>query len=97
MDSLRKVLCKGEFSSMIISWNDSNGPNYQTVGEMLEERADYYDAEDFLSPEDRQLCIDQNSIWTAHWYPHTPVGFCHIHASSFELLQDRLRKIALEE
>lgn len=92
MDEIRKQLCQGEFSSLSMSWNGSNAPNYISVQADLEQdelnppNQQWFGAEDFTSPEARQKCIDTNSIWTAQWYPQTPVGFCTLHAPTFEEL-----------
>ena len=45
---------------------------------------DFYDEEDFTSEEEWQKAIKENSVWSLQWYPHTPVGFGRICASSLE-------------
>lgn len=97
LDEIRAALCKGQFSSLSITWNDGNGPNYETVAKMLSYRDDYPSPDSFISPEERQRCIETNSIWMAHWYPETPVRFHHISASTFEALHARLVQIAQEQ
>lgn len=96
LDKLKNLLCHGEFSSLIISWNDGNGPNYQSVKDHIE-GLDYYDERDFVSPGEKQKCMETNSIWTAHWYPNTPVGFNSCHASTFEALYNHLLKVVHEQ
>lgn len=89
MEALKNKLCKGKFSSMTISWNDTNGPNYETVEDMLGPKGfqhDYYDDDSFVSLDEKRKCIETNSMWTAHWYPNTPVGFNVVHAATFDSL-----------
>jgi hypothetical protein len=88
LDEIKNLLCAGEFSSLTISWNEE-ASNYTTVGDTLK-HLPYYDIRNFVSPEEYQKCIDTNSIWTAHYYPKTPVGFNVIHASTFEALHAAL-------
>ncbi len=89
VEEIKNKLCKGEFSNFSISWNEENSINYQNVAQMLEDDDGYYE-QSFVSEEERQKCIDTNSIWTAHWYPETPIGFCKLHASTFEALKKAL-------
>lgn len=95
LDELRAALCKGEFSSLHISWNDDNGSNYTTVREAISRSPDVYAVEDFVGGEaGMQACIAANSIWSAQWYPDTPVGFCVLHAPTFEALREALERQA---
>lgn len=89
LDALAKHLLKGEFSSMHITFNDHKS-NYVTLAQEMQDRPDWYEDDDFISPEDRQKCAETDTIWSVQWYPHTPVGFCHMHASSFALLLSAL-------
>lgn len=87
LEELKAKLCKGEFSSFHLSFNDITAPNYCTVAKYLDD----YGPEDFdrygwVSPEERQKAIDTNSWWLLQWYPETPVGFCWLSASSLEAL-----------
>lgn len=82
---LAKKLCLGEYSSLILSFNDHKS-NYQTLAQAIEWRGDWYSADDFVSPEEMQRAIDTNTVWTLQWYPRSPVGFCNLHASSLDVL-----------
>ena len=53
---------------------------------------DYYPADQFISEDDRQKCIDTNEVWRLHWYPETPIGFHVICASSIDLIQKQLKE-----
>ncbi len=66
---------------------------YETVEQTLSDDGGYYDARSFVSPGDRQRCIDTNELWTAQWYPETPVGFNVLHASSLEVLNAALAEL----
>ena len=87
-------LLKGKQSSLTLSFNDDNGPNYQTVAESIEEdegREKGTQWYRFCSPEERQECCNTNSIWTLQWYPDTPVGFYSISAPTLNRLFAFLR------
>ena len=45
---------------------------------------------DWVSEEERTKAREQNSIWTLQWYPHTPVSFNCIAASSLTAIMDHL-------
>ena len=58
---------------------------YETVSQHLTREGDE-DFYDFESPEDKQVCIDTNELWTLQWYPNTPIGFNAVAASTLEKL-----------
>ena len=80
-DDLLKLL-HGEFSSLVIGFNDDHAPNYATAQQFSDEYGD--GRIDWASEEERQKALRENSVWTIQWYPHTPVGFTCVGASSFE-------------
>ncbi|MBP2494684.1 hypothetical protein ABID82_007195 [Methylobacterium sp. PvP062] len=86
LETLLKSLLKGEFSSLTISFNDSNAPNYSTVQKHAEGWPDWDNHTDWVSDEERARAIETNSWWNVHWYPDTPVGFCSISASTLPAL-----------
>jgi hypothetical protein len=86
LDEIKAQLCRGEFSSLCISWNDASAANYKTVAEMLEAEPEFYPDDVFVTSEDKKRCIEENSLWTLQWYPESPVGFCIKCASSAALL-----------
>lgn len=43
------------------------------------------------STEARQRAIDANDVWTARWYPQTPVGFCDAAAPTLAELLEMMR------
>lgn len=88
---LQALLCKGEFSSLSISFNDHK-TSYHTAATAIEWRPDWYDDESF-PPGERERCIATNTIWTLQWHPQTPVGSHVIHASSFEAIVEWLSKV----
>lgn len=92
MDELAKLLCLGEFSSLTIGFNDEHACNYATAERWADEWGKYGDLEDFPGgADDRELAIRNNTVWSAQWFPRTPVGSCLIYASSFEKLIGFLR------
>lgn len=83
------ALLKGEHSSLSIDFNEDNGPNYQTVAEVVEDRGDDIH---WVSDEERDKAVATNRMWGLQWYPDTPVGFHRIHASSLPALIDHILK-----
>jgi hypothetical protein len=51
---------------------------------------------DFISPEDRQTCIDNATFWEVKWYPHGH-GFHSIIASTLRLALEYMYEEACEE
>lgn len=82
-------LLKGQHSSLAISFNDGNGPNYMSVREWVDAGED----EGFISPQEQEAACRRNSCWTLQWYPDTPVGFCRVSASSLPALIDYIRNL----
>jgi len=76
-------LIRGEHSSIHLTYNDGNGPNYETVAE--EEEGGHGHGR-WISEEERQKAMRENSKWVLQWYPVTPVGFYAIAASSLPAL-----------
>lgn len=65
---------------------------YRDAREEIEDCSpDYYDQTD---PAELQRMKDTNSIWTLHWYPDTPIGFCTVHGATLETAIDALREDA---
>lgn len=94
-EKLLLSLLNGEFSSLTISFNDAHAPNYCTAKTWLKEGPDsggYTDLDDWVSEEERDAAIENNTVWQAHWYPDTPVGFYSLMASSLPALLAGLRK-----
>lgn len=82
------ALLHGEFSSLIIEFNHEHACNYSTAQRFSDEYGEYSgDDEDrisWVSPEEREKALRENSVWTIQWYPATPIGFCCVGASTFE-------------
>lgn len=57
---------------------------------------DYYEPDDFISPTDRQKCIDTDDVWELQWYPDTPIGFHRVLGSSLELVMAEALRIETE-
>jgi hypothetical protein len=99
LEEIKNCLCVGTFSNLKISWNEE-ASNYLNAEQTLnydakkEEAYRYYSKKFFVSPEEYQKCITTNSIWTAQWYPNSPVGFNLLHASTYEALHAALTERA---
>lgn len=82
--SLRSLL-KGEFSSLTLTFNDGNGPNYMSVRDWIEDGPDWSQTK-WVSDEDRKKGVEHNSMWELQWYPNTPVSSYRIAAASLPSL-----------
>jgi hypothetical protein len=63
---------------------------HRNVYETVEE---FYDPEDFISPEEWLKAVKEDSVWVLHWYPNTPIGFTRIAASTLDALKNELEKL----
>lgn len=84
LEARLRALLNGEFSSLSLSFNDGNGPNYVSVREEVETFP--CDSDDWVSDEERERGMALNRKWKLHWYPDTPVGSYSMSASSLEAL-----------
>ena len=50
---------------------------YQTVAQSIEQDDHGYQADCWVSKEQKAKAIATNECWTLQWYPNTPVGFFH--------------------
>jgi hypothetical protein len=62
---------------------------HRDVYETVEE---YYDADDFISPEEWRDAVAKDSVWVLHWYPETPIGFVRIAASTLGAIEAKLKE-----
>jgi hypothetical protein len=88
LEQLLRSLLRGKHSSLSLSFNEGNGPNYQTVAEEDEDGSGHGD---WISEAEREKGIRENSKWVLQWYPETPVGFCALAASSLPALIEAVR------
>jgi hypothetical protein len=69
---------------------------YNTLAQACDERDSlydpWYDAEAWISEEQRQKAIATNEVWTLHWYPNSPVGFHHCHAADLDALMEYVNR-----
>ena len=62
---------------------------HKDVYETIEQ---FYEPEDFISPQEWEKAISENSVWVLQWYPNTPVGFNRIAASTLEAIKKTIEK-----
>lgn len=43
-----------------------------------------FDPDEWISREDFDAAIANDSIWEIQWYPNTPVGFCLVYGSTLD-------------
>jgi len=61
--------------------------------DMYETIEEFYDLHDFISPEELQKAIAEDSVWVLQWYPDTPIGSYCLLASSLEALEERVKEM----
>ena len=52
----------------------------------------FYGMEDFISPQEWEKAVAENSVWVLQWYPDTPIGFHRIAASTLEAIENQLKE-----
>lgn len=77
-----RSLLEGEFSHLYLTFNEHAG-SYETVRQNEEDGGSFGE---WVSEEERQKGMLENSKWMLQWYPHTPVGFSVLCASSLPSL-----------
>lgn len=63
---------------------------HRDVYETIEE---FYDIHDFISPEELQKAMAEDSVWVLQWYPDTPIGSYCLLASSLEALKAKVKEM----
>ena len=53
---------------------------------------DCYNPTYFVSKKEWEKAIAEDNVWVLHWYPHTPIGFNIIAASSLEVIQAKIKE-----
>jgi len=62
---------------------------HRNVYETVEE---FYTTDYFVSKDEWEKAIAEDNVWVLQWYPHTPIGFNIIAASSLEVIQAKLKE-----
>ena len=60
---------------------------HRDVYETIEQ---FYEPQDFVSDDEWLKAVAEDSVWSLHWYPETPIGFHRICASSLDAIQKAL-------
>lgn len=92
IDEKIKAITKDKPNSLYITFND-HWTSYEKPEEVIYgifnfEEGDEFILENFISIEDYNKCVKENSFWHVQYYDRTPVGFVAIYASSLELALD---------
>ena len=61
---------------------------YESAQEFIENRNL---EEEFISPEEMEKAIAEDSIWHLQWYPDTPIGSYSVCAASLEAIERAIR------
>jgi len=91
LETFLKNLLHGEHSSLSITYNNDQGLNYLTMAEYIETYGEDDLRFDWVSEEEKEKAIRNNSVWAAQWYPSSPVSFFSIAASSLPALIEGLK------
>lgn len=74
--------------------------DYRTLKEFIA----YYEDEDedityadFISEEDKQKCIEKDTMWVITFYPHTPISHFSIAGSNLKFVLEEFLKYIQEE
>lgn len=54
---------------------------YLSIEQAVEEELGFW-----ISPEEKANALRSGEVWTLQWYPHTPIGFNKLAASTLEAL-----------
>ena len=93
LDALEEMLLsllEGEHSSLHLTFNEENGPDYQSVEDLVTHPRSNASEIQWISAEEKIKACKENKIWTLRWYPRTPIGFSTLSASSLSALLDRV-------
>ena len=60
--------------------------------DVYESIEDFYDANDFILPEEWHKAVAEDSVWVLQWYPDTPIGFHRMAASTLEAIETKLKE-----
>ena len=52
----------------------------------------FYDAKDFVSPDEWGKAVVEDNVWVLQWYPETTVGFYRIAASTLYAIEAKLKE-----
>ena len=66
-----------ELAAQVYSFQISHNNHklcYETVADHLQTLEDLGNPAQFVSEDDRQLCIENDDMWEIYWHPRTPVA-----------------------
>jgi hypothetical protein len=94
IEALRAEGLEAGIAGLTLSFND-HATSYETAEQWWAGLAssDLANDDEWASPEEKALALAGNSVWELQWYPHTPVGFCRIYASSLPALLAAVQRI----
>lgn len=93
VETLLRSLVRSEHGSLSIEFNQ-HAAFYETVEQALE--CETYQADAFVSDEERERSIATGNVWSIQVYPDCPVGFFLVHASTLQACIDKAQKIGEE-
>lgn len=66
---------------------------YQNVDEWIMDSLDIGSDYNWVSPEQKEKAIREDSVWVLQWYPHTPVSFYRICSADLDILLQKAQEI----
>jgi hypothetical protein len=70
----------------LILTHNTHKSYYQPIADYVADERN--GAMDWVSPEEQARAIATDNIWELQWYPHTPIGFNRIAASSLSAIRE---------
>lgn len=71
--------------------HDHHKVYYETVEQYLQQ-GDLSNSDVWISEEDKQFCLENNTLWLVYWYPHTPVGYFNVYGSDLNKILEYIDK-----
>lgn len=82
-------LLSGEWSSLRIEYNEHHSV-YESIEEYVWRRFDDKNTFCWLSEEEKEKAIKEDSLWVIRLYPLSPIGFYEFAASSLPVLIEHI-------
>ena len=87
IEVMLKSLLGGDNTSIYIEYNEHKG-DYKTASEWVEEQ-DEDSLKEWVSKEQRDKAVQNDTVWRIQWYPDTPIGFYVLYAADLAPLIEK--------
>lgn len=76
-----------------VIWHNEHAAYYRTVAQEVAGGEHGYQADCWISEDQKRLAIERNECWTIQWYPDTPDGFHIKSAAELPALLDHINNL----